>query len=77
MLEYNMETNDMIKKALEENYVLNYGISKDEQEKLIKIWTMRACRFFVESQLDSPTVEEDLENIKYNLEFEEKEIEKY
>jgi hypothetical protein len=74
-----MKENDMIKKALEENYVEMYNISKEKQKKLIKLWTMRACRFFVEGELDSLTVEEDSDNdnLIYGLDHEKKEIEKY
>ena len=74
-----METNEMIKKALEENYARTYDLSKRKKEKLIELWTMRACRFFVENNLDASTVEEDLEptNLNHGLKFEKEAIKKY
>lgn len=69
----------MIKRAWEEVYADQFDVSEDVKNKLIELWTMRACRFFVEGNLDTPTVEEDLEegNLDYGLKFEKKEIDKY
>ena len=74
-----MKANKIIKKAWEENYSDLYDVSESQKEKLIELWTMRACRFFVENQLDTPMIEEDLyeENLDYGLGFEKKAIEKY
>ena len=68
-----MENNEMIKKAVED-YGTMYKIPKDVQKKLIKLWTMRACRFFVKGQVDSLMVEEDVdeENLEYGLNYESK-----
>ena len=73
-----METNKIIKKAWEENYEEQFDVSESVKNKLIELWTMRACRFFVEGNLDTPTIEEDLEkgNLDYGLNFEKKEIKK-
>ena len=74
-----MEINKIIRKVWEENYSDIYDISESQKERLIELWTMRACRFFVEGNLDTPTIEEDLEegNLDYGLGFEKKAIEKY
>ena len=74
-----MENNEIIKKALEENYSKMYDIPESQKKKLIRLLTMRACRFFVESQLAQLTLEEDLEkgNLDYGLEYEKKMVEDY
>ena len=74
-----MEDNEIIRKYFKEDFESNYVVSEEVKKKLIKLWTMRACRFFVESQLDTPTIEEDLEkgNLQHGLEFEEKKVKEY
>ncbi len=74
-----MKENQIIKKAWKENYSEIYDVSESQKERLIELWTMRACRFFIESQLDKSMIEEDLEegNLDYGLKFEKKAIENY
>ena len=68
-----MKHNEMIKKAVED-YSEMYKVPGDVQEKLIELWTMRACRFFIKEQVNSLMFEEDVDedNLEHGLNYEKK-----
>ena len=72
-----VKTNEIIKKEIEKNYQEIYHISESKKKKLIELMTMLACRFYIEDQLDSLTIEELLENgnLEWSLFQEKKTIE--
>ena len=72
-----VKTNEIIKKAIEINYQEMYHISESKKKKLIDLMTMLACRFYIEDQLDSVTIEELIEkgNLESGLLQEKKTIE--
>lgn len=57
----------MIKKSIEVNYTKLYNLSENQKRKMLKLFTMLACRFYVENELDSLLIEEML--IKGNLDY--------